>query len=60
MWTIVDADEGEILTQSSHQTYDQAIQWANEHGMEPADELGNRNPDGPARDGNQLFFIYSE
>ena len=61
-WYVIEAVDGEIIGQSKHLSYDEVLEYAEENGFYPADELGNPNPDGPSKEngGSGLYFIYED
>ena len=57
-WYIVEMPDGEIINESRWLSYDDALQYAKDNGLIPADRLGNPNPDGPEENGCELYFVY--
>ena len=57
-WYITEMPDGEILNASRWLSYDDALQYAKDNGLIPADRLGNPNPDGPEENGCELYFVY--
>ena len=57
-WFITEMPDGEIINASRWLSYDDALQYAKDNGLIPADRLGNPNPDGPEENGCELYFVY--